>query len=153
MNVSLFRPIHFIMVTLTMITTLSSPTRAESWSTIDLTIENIEAERGGLLHVYLFLKDGFPVDHKKALRSYVKPVNSKVIPFSIQAPSDAPFALKIHHDENGDRKVTKNWTGIFPAEGLGFSSGAKLSFGPPSFKKAKMMMPASKSISITMRYP
>ena len=46
------------------------------------------------------------------------------------------FAFKILHDEDKSGEVSKNWTGIIPSEGLGFSNGAKLGFGPPGFDAA-----------------
>ena len=64
------------------------------------------------------------------------------------------FAIKVLHDEDETGKVTKNWTRIIPAEGLGFSQGAKLRFRPPSFARAKVKLSDTSSpITIRMIYP
>ena len=63
-------------------------------------------------------------------------------------------AVKVHHDEDGDTKVTKNWTGIYPAEGLGFSNKQRVTFtGPPSYKKSKILRANfGEIVEIDMRY-
>ncbi len=127
--------------------------RAETWRPLTLHVSGIEAGRGGQLQFFIFLKDGFPIKHEKALKSYIRPVSGSDITISVQVPADAPFALKIHHDEDVNHKVTKNWTGIFPAEGFGFSAGAKMSMGPPKFADARMTLPENNTVSISMRYP
>lgn len=71
---------------------------------------------------------------------------------NIQVP-DKPFAIKVHHDEDSSGTVTKDWTGFIPAEGLGFSSGAQLRFGPPSFDDAVMTLPNDGKIEINIIYP
>jgi uncharacterized protein (DUF2141 family) len=143
----------YLMISLTLLFALSPVARAENWNRMVLNIKGIEAERGGQIHVFVFLEDGFPIKHEKAQKSYVKPVKKEVLSLSIEAPANVPFALKVHHDEDGNNMVTKNWTGIIPAEGLGFSAGAKMNFGPPSFAKAKINIPMGKAASINMQYP
>lgn len=52
-----------------------------------------------------------------------------------------------------DSRVTKNWTGYVPKEGLGFSAGATILRGTPSFKSAKIRFLENKTIEIVVRYP
>ena len=127
--------------------------RAESWLPLVVTVSGIEPDRGGQIQFFVFLKDGFPIRHRKALKSQVRPVAGKKMTVTLNVPADVPFALKAHHDEDGNNKVSKNWTGIFPAEGLGFSSDAKMTPMPPSFADAKMVVPQGNATSITLRYP
>ena len=126
---------------------------AEAWHPLDLTITGIESKRGGQINIFVFQEDGFPITHSKAVRSYVKPVVGSKVTISLEVPADISFALKVHHDEDGNNKVTKNWTGIFPAEGLGFSSGARMNVAPPLFVEAEMTLPSDDSVSIEIRYP
>lgn len=121
------------------------------WSTAKLTIHDIQAGRGGDIVVYVFLQDGFPKDHTKALARFNLAATQATQRLDIQVP-DTSFAIKVHHDEDLSGTVTKNWTGIIPAEGLGFSSGAKLGFGPPSFKDAMMTRPIDGVIRIHIVY-
>ena len=102
--------------------------------------------------IYVFLENGFPIQHDQSIKQYRINVTKKVEQIDVEVPN-SKFALKVHHDEDLSGKVTKNWTGIFPAEGLGFSSGAKISFGPPSFKQAAMTLPNDKVTQIFMMYP
>jgi len=123
-----------------------------TWTTIDLGINNIEPHRGGVISIYVFLKEGFPVKHDQALRYFSCDVNTESLRVEIEVPN-VPFALKVHHDEDNSGAVSKNWTGFIPAEGLGFSSGAKLGFGPPSFKDAMMTLPENYATEINISYP
>jgi uncharacterized protein (DUF2141 family) len=126
--------------------------QAVQWREIELTIQGIAFDRGGELNVYLFSQSGFPVKHEMALKAFKVDARQAVQVMVIEVP-DKPFALKVHHDEDRSGSVNKNWTGLFPAEGLGFSSGAKIRFGPPSFKQAAMETPDDGQVRIKMIYP
>ena len=123
-----------------------------SWKSLQLYIHDIDTSRGGKMSVYVFLKDGFPIQHNKSIKQYHFDINETSHLVSIDVP-EGEFAIKLHHDEDRSGNVTKNWTGIFPAEGLAFSSGAKLRFGPPSFTQAKMHFPIEGETHIHMIYP
>ena len=139
----------FMIIIPTLLTTGAS---AVAWSKLGLSINEIEHKRGGEICVYVFLKDGFPVDHDKSLKKFCYEATQSNIQIEIPVPN-FPFAIKIHHDEDISGTVTKDWTGIFPAEGLGFSSGAQLGFGTPSFDDAVMTLPIDGKISIYIIYP
>jgi len=103
-----------------------------------VTVKNIDVNRGGDLIVMVFGEDGFPIKHEKALLSQTKPPQRETMEFSFNVNYDE-LAVKVLHDENSDGKVTKNWTGIIPKEGLGFSNDQKLSIaGPPKYNKSKL---------------
>ncbi|MBL4631087.1 MAG: DUF2141 domain-containing protein, partial [Paraglaciecola sp.] len=87
----------------------------------------------------LFERNGFPKNHKEALETHVLAADYSTLSTTFEHVPDE-FAIKVLHDEDGSKTVTKNWTGIFPAEGLGFSNGAKLKFGPPTFNDAKLTL-------------
>lgn len=122
------------------------------WTELTLTIDEIESKRGGEMFVYVFLEDGFPLEHEKALKHYRFNVTRQTHQLIVDVP-DAPFALKVHHDEDMSGTITKNWIGLYPVEGLGFSSGAKIGFGPPSFEEAVMHIPDDKKTRLPMIYP
>jgi len=64
------------------------------------------------------------------------------------------FAIKVHHDEDGTGQVSKNWTGIIPSEGLGFSNNARVRFGPPNFKQAKLELKLDlEPVKVNIIYP
>jgi uncharacterized protein (DUF2141 family) len=123
-----------------------------NWKSLTLHVTNIDVERSGEIVVMVFQKEGFPKDHQKAIKKYhIDPLEADH-QLSIQVP-DGKFALKIHHDEDKSGTITKNWTGFIPAEGVGFSSGAKVKFGPPSFNAAQMELPESGETRIAIIYP
>ncbi|WP_082087163.1 DUF2141 domain-containing protein [Teredinibacter purpureus] len=119
---------------------------------VSLKVDNIDSSRHGNVVVFVFGEEGFPKEHAKAVTRYVFAAETSTHTLTISVPKAREFAIKVHHDEDDSGTVTKNWTGIIPAEGLGFSSGAKIRLGPPSFKSAKMTSPASGKISIPLRY-
>ncbi len=113
-------------------------TKTMETKTVSVTIDNIQVARGGQLIVFVFLKPGFPKIHDQALSKYAAMIAYEEVEIDVEVPATGGFALKVLHDEDMDGKVTKNWTGIIPKEGLGFSNGARISFGPPSFTDARI---------------
>lgn len=108
---------------------------------ISVDISGIDVRRGGNLIVLVFAREGFPVKHEQALLNKTAPVSRERMDFTFHAPlaSHAELAFKVLHDQDANNKVSKNWTGIWPAEGLGFSNGARLrAAGPPGFDDAKL---------------
>jgi uncharacterized protein (DUF2141 family) len=62
------------------------------------------------------------------------------------------YAITVHHDENNDGKLNRNFVGI-PLEGYGFSNDARSTLGPPSFTKAAVTLQnQDQVITITLRY-
>lgn len=108
---------------------------------ISIEVSGIDVERGGNLIVLVFGSDGFPVKHEKALLTQTTKVSGERMSFvfNAPAPSHAEMAFKVLHDQDANNKVTKNWTDIWPAEGLGFSNGARMrAVGPPGFDEARL---------------
>ena len=149
----MFSPLKFLTISTLALFSVSNAAQANSWATVTLNVSEIDVARGGLIHVLVFLKDGFPIKHEKALKSYFKPVAAELMTFQIDVPADVPFAIKAHHDEDGNNRVTKNWTGVFPAEGFAFSSGAKMDLFPPTFAAARMSLSDTRVVFIPMLYP
>ena len=120
---------------------------------LTVRITGIEAARGGTVSVMIFGKDGYPKKHAKALEIKTLPVAKGEMVFTFRTERNH-VAVKVHHDEDGDSKVTKNWTGIYPAEGLGFSNQQHVSLtGPPSYRKSKIRKDNfDKTIEIVLRY-
>ena len=119
-----------------------------------IKVNNIEHQRGGNIMVMIFSAAGFPKDHSKAVTVKTLPAlrNSMKFDFPVRLPE---FAIKVLHDEDRSGKATKNWTGVFPAEGLGFSNGQKIGLtGPSVFSKSKLSRSRTKkAINIKINYP
>ena len=112
---------------------------------LNITVTNIDTTKGGNIIVMIYDKeDGFPKDHEMSLLSSTKRAQQSSLDFDFDVTSQQ-IAIKVLHDENGDGKVTKNWTGIYPKDGLGFSNGQKLTFtGPPNYQKSKITISPTK---------
>lgn len=108
---------------------------------LKLNISNIDVKKGGDITVFLFVGDeGYPKVHKEAKFRKTKKASSKNVSFVFDVPKNIKeLAIKAHHDINSDGKVTKNWTGIIPKDGLGFSKEQKVSLaGVPKYEKSKL---------------
>ena len=63
------------------------------------------------------------------------------------------YAVVGYHDENGNGGFDQTWIGL-PDEGLGFSNGAWIGFGAPSFEDAAVEITQSQRvIHVNLRYP
>jgi uncharacterized protein (DUF2141 family) len=123
---------------------------------ININIKNIEVDRGGNLMVFIFKKEGFPTKHEKSVQQKTVSASkdSAIVTFEIEDEKDE-LAFKVLHDEDMNGKTSKNWTGIWPREGLGFSNGQKMGiFGPPNFKKSKLKFDQySQGVELIVTYP
>ncbi|MEZ9525583.1 DUF2141 domain-containing protein [Enterovibrio norvegicus] len=125
-------------------------------NSVEIRVKGIDTSRLGQILVMLFQEDGFPKTHDKALSilRYPATETDRTVVFE-NVPT--LFAIKVLHDEDEDGKVTKNWTGILPKEGLGFSQGARITYKAPSFSSARLsvveLRESSAPHDITMRYP
>ena len=76
--------------------------------------------------------DEFLVSGKKLYARRV-PAQQRSLPLCLYAPKPGLYAIVIHHDENGNKKLDQNWIGM-PIEGVGFSNNPKLFLAPPDHK-------------------
>jgi len=121
---------------------------------VNIEVTDIEVARGGSLSVMIFGKAGFPKVHKKALLIQKSSELQETMNFVFNLDTKE-FAIKVWHDEDNNEKVTKNWSGVYPSEGLGFSNGQKVSFtGAPGYKKSKLQTSQlSSKLHIPVLYP
>lgn len=80
---------------------------------------------------------GFPDNYDLALDKKIVPIINNKVLFEFKDLPFGEYAITVHHDENNDMKVNKNFFGI-PKEGLGCTNDAKGNFGPPSYEQAKV---------------
>lgn len=105
---------------------------------LKVTVTNIDVSRGGNIMVMIFAEEGFPKVHEKAVLMQSLEAQQETMDFVFNTNLEE-LAVKVLHDENRDGKVTKNWTGIFPKEGLGFSNDQKIGLtGPPKYRYSKL---------------
>ena len=62
------------------------------------------------------------------------------------------YAVQTFHDENGNKKVDRNFIGL-PREGVGFSNDAPIRMGPPKWADAMFAFNgAEQTIQLKTRY-
>lgn len=70
----------------------------------------------------------------------------------LPVPKPGSYAISLYHDEDGDRKLTKNWFGL-PVEGYGFSRNAAVTYRLPQLDEAVITaLPGDNFLTITLRY-
>ena len=121
---------------------------------IVIRVTDIDSTRPGNIMAMVFAEEGYPTKHDHALQVQSLPADSSELLFSFTV-SQSPLAIKVLHDEDENGQTTKNWTGIWPAEGLGFSNGARLRLtGPPSFADAQLdLASVDGAIVVPVIYP
>jgi uncharacterized protein (DUF2141 family) len=120
----------------------------------NVTLNGINPTRGGVVTVFIFDKSGFPKSHHKAIHTNTKNAEATSMTFSFDMNLEE-FAIKAWHDEDENGKVSKNWTGIYPKEGLGFTNKQRVTtFGPPKYSKSKVTrIQTGDHINIDLIYP
>lgn len=123
-------------------------------SELKIKVSNIDVNRGGNIIVMIFGENGFPKIHEKAFFIRTQSAQQEIMEFKFNLVLEE-LAVKVLHDENEDGKVTKNWTGIYPKEGLGFSNNQKIGLtGPPKYKYSKLLREQFKDgLNISIIYP
>ena len=144
--------IHKAKIFIGLLLSTTSQVQAEM---LTVEVHNILVNKGGSLMVLLFDGEGFPIKHEQAVAIQRLPVTSNRMLFQFEKPNAKYIAFKVLHDEDGNEKVTKNWTGIWPREGLGFSNKQKMgAFGPPSFSMSKLStLNVIDKVTLSVDYP
>ena len=142
----------FLLAGLIAATPVYAETSIKDLAPVQVTLKNIKTERGGQLVVFVFAERGFPKEHDKALLHFIAPVTQETTTIKIDVPKHGHFAIKALHDENMDMKVTKNWTGVIPRDGMGFSNGVRIRLAPPSFADARVEYHETYAPHIELQY-
>jgi uncharacterized protein (DUF2141 family) len=97
--------------------------------------------RAGSLRVKLVAEaDGFPGSDAHVAAKRRVPVDAAAVSVAFDGVAPGDYAIVALHDEDDDAELDRR-LGL-PAEGLAFSSGARIRFGPPSFEEAQFELGA-----------
>ena len=124
----------FLSVALEAAFSQNAPGGSIKTGTLRVLIDGFNSDKGDARIALFNSMEGYKTDEKAFRQEAVRISNGK----AEWALEDLPFgeyALKVFHDENGNRKLDKNLFGA-PTEAYGFSNNARATFGPPDFKKA-----------------
>ena len=127
----------------------SHSARAAELSVVAEKLRSLE----GWVHLALWDRaDGFTEAESALIRTEL-PVTAGRVRFDLGDLEPGRYAVVIFHDENGNGAFDRTWIGL-PAEGLGFSNGAWIGLGPPSFKEAAFELSQDpQEVVVSLRYP
>lgn len=124
-----------------------------------LNVSNLRNANGSILVSIYNTKEGFPKHPETAAMKFKVIVNQVINPSAIQSAQilipnlpHGEYSMAIAHDENANDQIDTGFLGI-PKEGVGFSNNPNITFGPPSYEKAKFIFdPQNSVIAIKMHY-
>jgi uncharacterized protein (DUF2141 family) len=138
----------FTIGSLNMAIAFENPRKAAGFD-LKVTVTDIKGDEGELI-ISLFTKpDGFPADHKKAIKSQTIKLDEPEYTFS-----DLPkgkYVVVVVQDRNKNGKVDRSVIG-FPLEPIGLSNHREIGpkGGPPDFNKAKVDVNQDTAIEINL---
>lgn len=126
-------------------------TRGDTGATLNVAVQGIRSDRGRIrIALWSSAADFTKGDLALAKDDIIAQVGE--VAFSFTGLRPGPYALASYHDEDDDVTFDQTWIGL-PAEGLGFSNGAWIEFGPPKFEDAKVEVgPGPQWTRISLRY-
>ncbi len=151
--------ISLLMVILTPVTGIASDTsRVEQNRCTDgpfpisVFVQGLRNNQGTIkAKLYGDNPDEFLVSGKKLYARRI-PALPQSLPLCLYAPNPGSFAVVIHHDENGNKKLDQNWIGM-PIEGVGFSNNPELFLAPPNHEDVIFHVHADSTIiDIQLKY-
>ena len=119
--------------------------------TINLVLTGLRSSAGEVRVCVWHADAGFPNCRKgQDVRRLAAPAAPEVH-LAVAGLAPGSYAVSAIHDENGNRQLDKSLIGI-PTEGVGFSHNPRITFGPPSFTKARFDATREPTQTIRMKY-
>jgi uncharacterized protein (DUF2141 family) len=144
--------VPFVLALAGLLAAADAPPVAETGRRVAVTVRGFRSHAGSLRVKLVSDGDGFPGSdaHVTAKRRVAIDGDPVRVAFEDVAPGD--YAVVALHDEDDDAELDRTLIGL-PAEGLGFSNGARIRFGPPSFAEARFALgEAGADIAIELQY-
>jgi uncharacterized protein (DUF2141 family) len=138
----------FILLLVTMSLGIAHSGIAQT-GTLVVTIEGIQAEKGGTVSAGIFKKADFPKDGKAFIVNEVKVTSNRMQVTFTGVPAGA-YGVAIYQDIDSNKALKTNLVGL-PREPIGFSNDARINFGPPSFEDARIVIEESKTLKIPVK--
>ncbi|SOE00530.1 DUF2141 domain-containing protein [Caenispirillum bisanense] len=121
-----------LMIAAAALAVAAVPATAQQGVPVRVTVFGIHNDRGEVLAAVCpeadFLSD------RCTLRA-AAPAAFGAVTLTLPAVPPGRYAVQAFHDENGNRTIDRSLFGM-PKEGMGFSNGAPMRFGPPDFAEA-----------------
>ena len=101
-------------------------------------VTGIENDDGKLMIALSNTKEDYD-KRGEAFRGGAAEIKDGAVFFTFQNIPAGEYAIKVFHDEDGDRELDTGFLGI-PSEDYGFSNNAPGIFGPASWEDAKFLL-------------
>jgi uncharacterized protein (DUF2141 family) len=120
--------------------------------TIAVTVSGVRHAGGSLRVKLVGSGEGFPSSEAHVVAKRRIAADGPGARFDFEDVPYGEYAVVCLHDADDDSELDRGPLGL-PAEGLGFSSGARIRFGPPDFEEARFVLGTPElSIGIELRY-
>jgi uncharacterized protein (DUF2141 family) len=127
---------------------LSAPSRG----TIAVTLTGVQGGEGSLRAKLVASGEGFPASDAHVVAKQRIAAQGPGTRFVFEGVPYGEYALVCLHDADDDAELDRGALGL-PSEGLGFSSGARIRFGPPDFEEARFRLAAPElELEVELRY-
>ncbi|MBW4641481.1 MAG: DUF2141 domain-containing protein [Goleter apudmare HA4340-LM2] len=141
-----------IIATLASITS-SQIVNALPTQTLTVVVNGINNKKGQICIGVYDREKGFPSSTSNLADSACVNITGNTLKHKFFGLKPGNYAVAIVDDQNGDRKLNKDFFGI-PTEGFGISNNPIVSIqtGTPDFGKAKFLLDKNTTINITVKY-
>ena len=132
-----------------LIASVVSPAWADSGN-LELTVNGLQNDQGTVRVALFHTSEAYDksAEDKGAFQSVEIPIQKGVARYVFNGIPYGDYAIKLYHDENGNKKLDTNFVGI-PKEPYGFSNNARGTLLAPEYVKAKFTLnAANKAIEI-----
>ncbi len=108
---------------------------------LSIRIEGLSSGAGAVHYGVYAKPQHFPKPEGRVAKGHVaaQPAGVTVV---VEGLPPGTYAVAVYHDENGNGEFDQGFLGL-PLEDYGFSNGATVFFGPPSFSEAAFELPAT----------
>ena len=128
------------------------PAVAEPSGTVAVEVRGLRNGSGLLRAKLVAAADGFRASDAHVAAKQKHPIRAERVRLVFYDVPYGEYALVVLHDEDGDGALGRGWLGL-PAEGLGFSNGARIRLGPPSFEEARFALDRPRvELELDVRY-
>ncbi len=120
---------------------------------LTVVVNGIQHNKGQICIGVYDQEKGFPEKTSGLAQSACVKITGRTIKQKFFGLKPGNYAVAIVDDQNGDRKLNKDFFGI-PTEGFGISNNPTVSIqtGSPEFRQAKFLLDKDTTINITVKY-
>ncbi|MCP5403927.1 MAG: DUF2141 domain-containing protein [Novosphingobium sp.] len=148
-GIQVSRSIASVLTLILAATSGAGASQAQDKAPLAVTVTGLHSSSGQLIACLWKDRKGFPSCQKSpSARRLVLPVDGTTMHFAFPDVPRGSYAVTVHHDENGDGRMQRNFIGM-PKEGVGISNNPG---GMPGFAKSLIDVGTEGRITIRMRY-